>query len=133
MRKDFTSAAAMALVCLASTASLGAPSTATIISKQDVDTVLKSKLGDHTIRVMDMGQGYNMSVAVVSRGRHRDTYRQPHRPTPGPAVIATNTRKHEDSHRNFRAFVPSWLIANATDLSTPVHSQRHVLTAHRHR
>jgi mannose-6-phosphate isomerase-like protein (cupin superfamily) len=41
-----------------------------MISKEDVDKVLQlgPKATDHTIRVMDMGQGYNMSVAVVHRG-----------------------------------------------------------------
>src|ERR1700722_13575129 len=71
--------AGTAALCLASTAALAAaPTTATIISKEDVDAVLKSKTGDHTIRVMDMGQGYNMSVAVVSRG-----------PTGGPPPART--------------------------------------------
>ena len=62
--------AGTAALCLASlTAQAAAPTTATIISNADVEAILKAvPLGDHTIRVMDMGQGYNMSVAVVSRG-----------------------------------------------------------------
>src|SRR5580658_8499134 len=57
-----------ALACLASGAALAtAP---TIITNTDVQKVLKlgPKATDHTIRVVDMGQGYNMSVAVVHRG-----------------------------------------------------------------
>jgi len=73
-----TSLAGAAFLCLASSMALAAPTTATIISKEDVDKVLKDKLGDHTIRVMDMGQDYNMSVAVVSRG-----------PTGGPPPART--------------------------------------------
>ena len=59
-----------ALLCLASSAALAAaPTAATIISNADVQKVLKDRPnGDHTIRVMDMGQGYDMSVAVVHRG-----------------------------------------------------------------
>jgi mannose-6-phosphate isomerase-like protein (cupin superfamily) len=47
-----------------------APTAATVITKEDVDKVLKlgPKSNDHTIRVMDMGQGYQMSVAIVHRG-----------------------------------------------------------------
>jgi mannose-6-phosphate isomerase-like protein (cupin superfamily) len=83
MRKGLIQTSIAALFCSAATAALtpswaAAPTTATIISKEDVDAVLKSKLGDHTIRVMDMGQGYNMSVAVVSRG-----------PTGGPPPART--------------------------------------------
>jgi len=60
-----------ALACLASGAALAAaPTAATIITNADVQKVLKlgPKATDHTIRVVDMGQGYNMSVAVVHRG-----------------------------------------------------------------
>jgi mannose-6-phosphate isomerase-like protein (cupin superfamily) len=60
-----------ALACLASSAALAAaPTAATIITSEDVQKVLKlgPKETDHTIRVMDMGQNYNMSVAVVYRG-----------------------------------------------------------------
>jgi mannose-6-phosphate isomerase-like protein (cupin superfamily) len=60
-----------ALACLASGAALAAaPTAATIITNTDVQKVLKlgPKATDHTIRVVDMGQGYNMSVAVVHRG-----------------------------------------------------------------
>jgi len=58
------------LLCLASTAVLAqAPTASTLITSADVAKVLKAEPnGDHTIRVMDMGQGYQMSVAVVSRG-----------------------------------------------------------------
>ena len=72
--------AGTAALCLISTAALAAaPTTATIISNADIDAVLKARpLGDHTIRVMDMGQDYNMSVAVVSRG-----------PTGGPPPART--------------------------------------------
>jgi mannose-6-phosphate isomerase-like protein (cupin superfamily) len=56
----------------------GAPTAATIISKEDVDKVLQlgAKATDHTIRVVDMGQNYQMSVAVV----HRGTTHTPPRP-----------------------------------------------------
>ena len=58
-----------ALLCLASGAALAAPTAATIITNNDIKAVLKDRPdGDHTIRVMDMGQGYQMSVAVVHRG-----------------------------------------------------------------
>jgi mannose-6-phosphate isomerase-like protein (cupin superfamily) len=59
-----------ALLCLASTAVLAqAPTASTLITNADVEKVLKAEPnGDHTIKVMDMGQGYQMSVAVVSRG-----------------------------------------------------------------
>ena len=72
--------AGTAALCLASIAAqAAAPTTATIISNADVEAILKAvPLGDHTIRVMDMGQGYNMSVAVVSRG-----------PTGGPPAART--------------------------------------------
>lgn len=60
-----------ALACLASSAALAAaPTAATIITNADVQKVLKigAKGTDHTIQVIDMGQGYNMSIAVVHRG-----------------------------------------------------------------
>ena len=45
-----------------------ASTSSTLITNADVDKVLKDEaLGDHTIKVMEMGQGYQMSVAVVSR------------------------------------------------------------------
>src|ERR1700733_14533231 len=64
-----------ALLCLASTAVLAQsmmmaakPTASTLITNADVEKVLKAEaLGDHTIKVMEMGQGYQMSVAVVSR------------------------------------------------------------------
>ena len=60
-----------------------APTTATIISNEDVDKVLQlgAKATDHTIRVMDMGQDYQMSVAVVHRGTTGSPPR-PRRPRP---------------------------------------------------
>jgi mannose-6-phosphate isomerase-like protein (cupin superfamily) len=77
MRKALIPIASAALLC--GGAALAAPTTATIISNEDVNTILKAvPLGDHTIRVIDMGQGYNMSVAVVSRG-----------PTGGPPPART--------------------------------------------
>ncbi len=69
------------ILAAASTVALAAaPTTATIITKEDVQKVLQlgAKETDHTIRVMDMGQGYNMSVAVVHRG-----------PTGGPPPTRT--------------------------------------------
>jgi mannose-6-phosphate isomerase-like protein (cupin superfamily) len=58
-----------ALLCLASGAAFAAPTAATIITNADVKAVLKDRPdGDHTIRVIDMGQNYQMSVAVVHRG-----------------------------------------------------------------
>ena len=59
------------LLCLtASAAFAAAPTAATIITNADVQKVLKlgAKETDHTIRVIDMGQNYQMSVAVVHRG-----------------------------------------------------------------
>jgi mannose-6-phosphate isomerase-like protein (cupin superfamily) len=76
--------AGTALLCGISSAALAAaPTTATIISKEDVDKVLKLgiKATDHTIRVVDMGQGYQMSVAVVHRGSTRN-------PAPRPPAAA---------------------------------------------
>ncbi len=67
MNKIFATTAAL---CMASTAVLAAaPTAATIITNDDVNAVLKAEpFNDHTIRVVDMGQNYNMSIAVVSRG-----------------------------------------------------------------
>jgi len=47
-----------------------APKSATTITSEDVQKVLQlgAKATDHTIKVVDMGQGYQMSVAVVHRG-----------------------------------------------------------------
>jgi mannose-6-phosphate isomerase-like protein (cupin superfamily) len=89
--------AGAALLCTASTAVLAAaPTTATIIKKEDVDKVLQlgAKATDHTIRVMDMGQGYNMSVAVVHRGTTHGPARAPAAagaaaPSPQPACGLT--------------------------------------------
>ena len=58
-----------AMLCMASAAALAAPTAATIITGEDIKTVLKDAPdGDHTIKVVDMGQGYQMSIAVVHRG-----------------------------------------------------------------
>ncbi len=68
MNKFFAGAS---LLCLSASAALAAaPTAATIITNADVQKVLKlgAKETDHTIRVIDMGQNYNMSVAVVHRG-----------------------------------------------------------------
>jgi mannose-6-phosphate isomerase-like protein (cupin superfamily) len=62
------------LLCLASTAVLaqGAmaakPTSSTLITNADIDKVLKDSMGDHTVKTMEMGQGYQMSIGVVSRG-----------------------------------------------------------------
>jgi mannose-6-phosphate isomerase-like protein (cupin superfamily) len=79
-----------ALSIAASTAaSAAAPTTATIIKKEDVDKVLKlSPNGDHTIRVMDMGQNYQMSVAVVHRGATTNPPPAPATPTPAQQAAA---------------------------------------------
>lgn len=77
-----------ALFCVGSGAAFAAdPTTATIIKKEDVDKVLQlgPKATDHTIRVMDMGQGYNMSVAVVHRGT---THNPPPARTPEQVAAA---------------------------------------------
>jgi mannose-6-phosphate isomerase-like protein (cupin superfamily) len=82
-----TLVAGAALFCTASGVALAAaPTAATIISKEDVDKVLKLgiKATDHTIRVVDMGQGYQMSVAVVHRGR----FPAPPRPPSAAAAAA---------------------------------------------
>ena len=79
--------AGAALLCTASSAALAAaPTTATIISNEDVQKVLKlgPKATDHTIRVVDMGQDYQMSVAVV----HRGTTHTPPRPPSAAAAAA---------------------------------------------
>ena len=57
-----------------------APKSATSITSEDVQKVLKlgAKATDHTIKVVDMGQGYQMSVAVV----HRGTTENAPKPTP---------------------------------------------------
>ena len=61
--------AGTAALCLASTAVLAqTPTASTLITNADVEKVLKDSTGDHTIRTMEMGQGYQMSIAVVSRG-----------------------------------------------------------------
>jgi mannose-6-phosphate isomerase-like protein (cupin superfamily) len=79
--------ASTALLCGVSSAALAAaPTTATIISNDDVQKVLKlgPKETDHTIRVVDMGQDYQMSVAVV----HRGTTHTPPRPPSAAAAAA---------------------------------------------
>jgi mannose-6-phosphate isomerase-like protein (cupin superfamily) len=77
-------------VLLAATSALAfaaAPTTATIIKKEDVDKVLQlgTKATDHTIKVVDMGQNYQMSVAVVHRGT---THTPPRAPNPAAAAAA---------------------------------------------
>jgi len=61
-----------------------APKSATSISAEDVQKVLQlgAKATDHTIKVVDMGQGYQMSVAVV----HRGTTENAPKPTPEQAA-----------------------------------------------
>ena len=56
-----------------------APKSSTFISAEDVQKVLQlgAKATDHTIKVVDMGQGYQMSVAIVHRELHRKS------PSPG--------------------------------------------------
>lgn len=79
--------AGTALLCAASSAVLAAPpTTATIITNGDVQKVLTlgPKETDHTIRVVDMGQDYQMSVAVV----HRGTTHTPPRPPSAAATAA---------------------------------------------
>ena len=85
-KSSYALMAGVALLCTASSAALAAaPTTATIITNEDVQKVLKLgiKATDHTIRVVDMGQGYQMSVAVV----HRGTTHTPPRP-PSAATAA---------------------------------------------
>jgi mannose-6-phosphate isomerase-like protein (cupin superfamily) len=79
-----------ALLCLASSAVLAqAPTASTLITNADVDKVLKAEaLGDHTIKVIDMGQGYQMSVAVVSRGPSNAPA-----PPPNPAAQAAAAKQ----------------------------------------
>lgn len=79
-----------ALLIAASPAALAAaPTAATIITGDDVQKVLKlgPKATDHTIRVMDMGQDYQMSVAVVHRGTTHTTR------TPNPAAAAAAAKQ----------------------------------------
>ncbi len=60
-----------------------APKSSTTITAEDVQKVLKlgPKETDHTIKVVEMGQNYQMSVAVV----HRDSSRNRPAPTPEAA------------------------------------------------
>lgn len=62
-----------------------APKSSTFISTEDVQKVLQlgAKATDHTIKVVDMGQGYQMSVAIV----HRDSTEKA-RPPADPAAAA---------------------------------------------
>jgi len=62
-----------------------APKSATTITSEDVQKVLQlgAKATDHTIKVVDMGQGYQMSVAIV----HRDSTEKA-RPAPTPEQAA---------------------------------------------
>jgi mannose-6-phosphate isomerase-like protein (cupin superfamily) len=78
-----------ALLCVAASAAVwaadSAPKSSTFISAEDVQKVLKlgAKATDHTIKVVDMGQGYQMSVAIV----HRDSTEKA-RPPADPAAAA---------------------------------------------
>ena len=86
-KSSYALMAGVALLCTVSGAALAAgPTTATIITNEDVQKVLKLgiKATDHTIRVVDMGQGYQMSVAVV----HRGTTHTPPRPPSAAAAAA---------------------------------------------
>lgn len=59
------------LLCGGTAAAYAAgPTSSTMISAEDVQKVLKAgpKETDHTIRVIDMGQNYNMAIGVVQRG-----------------------------------------------------------------
>jgi mannose-6-phosphate isomerase-like protein (cupin superfamily) len=78
------SAALLAVAATVAWAADAAPKSSTMISAEDVQKVLKlgPKETDHTIKVVDMGQGYQMSVAIV----HRDSTRN--RPAPTPAQTA---------------------------------------------
>ncbi len=76
-----------ALFCAAATVAVwaaDAPKSATTITAEDVQKVLQlgAKATDHTIKVVDMGQGYQMSVAVV----HRGTTENAPKPTPEQAA-----------------------------------------------
>ena len=74
------------LCCAAATvwAADAVPKSATTITADDVQKVLKlgAKATDHTIKVVEMGQGYQMSVAVV----HRGTTENAPKPTPEQAA-----------------------------------------------
>lgn len=50
--------------------SVAAPTAATIITSEDVQKAisLAPNTLDHTVRVIDMGQNYNMSVAILNHG-----------------------------------------------------------------
>jgi mannose-6-phosphate isomerase-like protein (cupin superfamily) len=78
------SAALLAVAATVAWAADTAPKSATSITAEDVQKVLKlgPKETDHTIKVVDMGQGYQMSVAVVHRG---STENAP-KPTPEQAA-----------------------------------------------
>jgi mannose-6-phosphate isomerase-like protein (cupin superfamily) len=77
-----------ALLCAAATTAAvwaaDAPKSATSITAEQVQKVLQlgAKATDHTIKVVDMGQGYQMSVAVV----HRDSTENRPKPTPEQAA-----------------------------------------------
>jgi mannose-6-phosphate isomerase-like protein (cupin superfamily) len=62
------------LLCLGSTAVLAQammmaakPTSSTLITNADIEKVLKDTSGDHTVKTMEMGQGYQMSIGVVNR------------------------------------------------------------------
>jgi mannose-6-phosphate isomerase-like protein (cupin superfamily) len=86
--KNFIHCLALGIAALTSHLALAAPTVATDITAEDVQTVLKAgiKATDHTIRVIDMGQGYQMSVAVIHRGSTHTA------PTPEAAAAAKALR-----------------------------------------
>src|ERR1700742_3252130 len=78
------SAALLAVAATVAWAADAAPKSSTFIGADDVQKVLKlgPKETDHTIKVVDMGQGYQMSVAVVHRGSTENA------PKPTPEQMA---------------------------------------------
>ena len=63
------------LLCLASTVALAQsmsmsakPTSSTYIPNATIESILKDSMGDHTVKTMEMGQGYQMSIGVVNRG-----------------------------------------------------------------
>src|ERR1700742_743447 len=78
------SAAVLAVAATVAWAADAAPKSSTFISADDVQKVLQlgAKATDHTIRVVDMGQGYQMSVAVIHRGTT-------HKPPVAPGAAAS--------------------------------------------
>jgi mannose-6-phosphate isomerase-like protein (cupin superfamily) len=74
----------MAVSAAAVWAQGAAPKSSTTITTEDVQKVLKlgPKETDHTIKVVEMGQGYQMAVGIVHRGSTRN------RPAPSPQAAA---------------------------------------------